>query len=40
MIVLLFKARWDIEKVFDEVKNKLLERKKQIPSNQSDFAKT
>ena len=27
VIVLLFKARWDIEKVFDEVKNKLLERK-------------
>jgi hypothetical protein len=26
-IVLLFKLRWDIEKVFDEVKNKLLERK-------------
>jgi len=27
VIVLLFKHRWDIEKVFDEVKNKLLERK-------------
>jgi hypothetical protein len=26
-IVLLFKQRWDIEKVFDEVKNKMLERK-------------
>ena len=26
-VVLLFKQRWDIEKVFDEVKNKLLERK-------------
>ena len=27
VIVLLFKQRWDIEKVFDEVKNKMLERK-------------
>ena len=27
VVVLLFKARWDIEKVFDEVKNKLMERK-------------
>jgi hypothetical protein len=27
VIVLIFKQRWDIEKVFDEVKNKLLERK-------------
>lgn len=27
VIVLLFKVRWDIEKVFDEVKNKMLERK-------------
>lgn len=27
VVVLLFKQRWDIEKVFDEVKNKLLERK-------------
>ena len=27
VVVLLFKQRWDIEKVFDEVKNKMLERK-------------
>ena len=27
VIVLLFKQRWDIEKVFDELKNKMLERK-------------
>jgi hypothetical protein len=27
VIALLFKGRWDIEKVFDEVKNKMLERK-------------
>jgi hypothetical protein len=27
VIVLLFKQRWDIEKVFDEVKNKMRERK-------------
>jgi len=27
VIVLLFKQRWDIEKVFDEVKNKMIERK-------------
>ena len=27
VIVLLFKQRWDIEKIFDEVKNKMLERK-------------
>lgn len=27
VIVLLFKQRWDIEKVFDEVKNKMFERK-------------
>jgi hypothetical protein len=27
VIVLLFKQRWDLEKVFDEVKNKMLERK-------------
>jgi hypothetical protein len=27
VIVLLYKQRWDIEKVFDEIKNKMLERK-------------
>jgi hypothetical protein len=32
-IVLLFKQRWDIEKVFDEVKNKLLERKSWASGN-------
>ncbi len=33
VIVLLFKQRWDIEKVFEEVKNKLLERKSWASGN-------
>ena len=33
VIVLLFKQRWDIEKVFDQVKNKMLERKSWASSN-------
>ena len=37
VVVLLFKQRWDIEKVFDEVKNKMLERKSWASS---DTAKT
>lgn len=33
VIVLLFKLRWDLEKVFDEVKNKMLERKSWASGN-------
>jgi hypothetical protein len=32
-VALLFKQRWDIEKVFDEVKNKMLERKSWASGN-------
>jgi hypothetical protein len=39
VIVLLFKQRWDIEKVFDEVKNKMHERKSWASSDAAKEAK-